>query len=174
MNKDFYKILGVAENASGEDIKKAYRQLAHQYHPDKQGGDEQKFKEINGAYQTLSDNSKRQQYDMLRKYGATGFGRGSSPRGDAGWGGSSFDFGFGPGADSLEDILSQFFGGMGYAATGTRSRGFGWMPKKTVQFSHHGPKGANIIIQVENITEVTPKMKREVEEFVQKFFKEVK
>ena len=64
--KDYYKILGVSNDASKEDIKKAYRKLAHKYHPDKEGGDEGKFKEINEAYQILSDEGKRSQYD---KYG---------------------------------------------------------------------------------------------------------
>jgi len=63
--KDYYKILGVEKNASSEDIKKAYYRLAHQYHPDKKGGDEKKFKEINEAYQVLSDKEKRSNYDRF-------------------------------------------------------------------------------------------------------------
>jgi len=65
MAKDYYKILGVSRNASKEEIKRAYRRLAHQYHPDKKGGDEKKFKEINEAYQVLSDDKKRAQYDRF-------------------------------------------------------------------------------------------------------------
>ena len=57
--KDYYTILGVQKNASEEEIKKAYRKLAHQHHPDKASGDEKKFKEINEAYQVLSDRGKR-------------------------------------------------------------------------------------------------------------------
>jgi len=64
MTKDYYKILGVARNATKEEVKKAYRTLAHKYHPDK-GGDEQHFKEINEAYQILSDERKRAQYDQF-------------------------------------------------------------------------------------------------------------
>lgn len=65
--KDYYKILGVSPDASEEEIKKAYRKLAHKYHPDKPGGDEQKFKEINEAYQVLSNKEKRAQYDKFGK-----------------------------------------------------------------------------------------------------------
>jgi len=64
MTKDYYKILGISNNASPEEIKKAYYKLAHKHHPDK-GGDEKKFKEINEAYQVLSDNGKRAQYDRF-------------------------------------------------------------------------------------------------------------
>jgi len=79
--KDYYKILGVPRDASEEEIKKAYRRLAHKYHPDK-GGDEKKFKEINEAYQVLSDKEKRAQYDK--------FGR--VFEGSEGFGGTGFDF----------------------------------------------------------------------------------
>ncbi|MFH1822972.1 MAG: DnaJ domain-containing protein, partial [Patescibacteria group bacterium] len=65
MSKDYYKILGVEKNASAEEIKKAFRKLAHQHHPDKKGGNEKKFKEINEAYQVLSDQKKRAQYDQF-------------------------------------------------------------------------------------------------------------
>jgi len=65
MTKDYYKILGVNRNTSKEEIKRAYRKLAHKYHPDKAGGDEKKFKEINEAYQVLSDDKKRAQYDRF-------------------------------------------------------------------------------------------------------------
>ena len=65
MAKDYYNILGVSKGASQDEIRKAYRKLAHQYHPDKSGGDEAKFKEINEAYQVLSNTQKRQQYDQF-------------------------------------------------------------------------------------------------------------
>lgn len=68
MSRDYYNILGVSRNASPEEIKKAFRKLAHQYHPDKSKGNEEKFKEINEAYQVLSDSHKRAQYDQ---YGQT-------------------------------------------------------------------------------------------------------
>jgi curved DNA-binding protein CbpA len=66
--KDYYLILGISPSASEEDIKKAYRQLAHQYHPDKIGGDGAQFKEINEAYQVLSDKQKRAAYDFRRNF----------------------------------------------------------------------------------------------------------
>ncbi len=65
MSKDYYKILGVEKNSSEEEIKKAFRKLAHKYHPDKQGGDEKKFKEINEAYQVLGNAEKRKKYDQF-------------------------------------------------------------------------------------------------------------
>ena len=73
--KDYYKILGVEKTASVEDIKKAYRRLAHKHHPDK-GGNEQTFKELNEAYQILSNNEKRSQYD---KFGRVFDNTGAAP-----------------------------------------------------------------------------------------------
>src|SRR5260370_33180363 len=73
--KDYYQILGISRVATEEEIKKAYRKLAHQHHPDKAGGDEKKFKEINEAYQVLSDRAKRANYDRFgsAEPGAAGF-----------------------------------------------------------------------------------------------------
>lgn len=65
MSKDYYKILGVDKNASTEEIKKAFRKLAHKYHPDKKSGDETKFKEVNEAFQVLGDKNKRARYDQF-------------------------------------------------------------------------------------------------------------
>ena len=79
VDKDFYKILGVAKDASDADIKKAYRKLARQHHPDTNAGDtasEKKFKDISEAYSVLSDADERQQYDAIR---AMGGGAGSPP-----------------------------------------------------------------------------------------------
>src|SRR6185436_4627109 len=81
-NMDYYEILGVTKQASQDEIKKAFHKLAHKYHPDK-GGDEKKFKEINEAYQVLSDAQKRQQYDQ--------FGKGFDQMGGAGQG-QNWDF----------------------------------------------------------------------------------
>ena len=64
MTKDYYETLGVNKGASKEEIKKAFYKLAHKYHPDKKGGNETKFKEVNEAYQVLSDDGKRSKYDQ--------------------------------------------------------------------------------------------------------------
>ncbi|MDD4995669.1 MAG: molecular chaperone DnaJ [Patescibacteria group bacterium] len=116
MAKDYYKILDVDRSASPEEIKKAFRKLAHKFHPDKAGGDEAKFKELNEAFQVLGNPEKRRQYDQ---FGTTfdqagpGFGQGfGGPFG----GGAGFDFG---NVGDLGDILGDLFGGMG---GGTRRR----------------------------------------------------
>ncbi len=118
--KDYYKILGVEKNASKDEIKKAFRKLAHEHHPDKTKGDAvggQKFKEASEAYSVLSDDQKRQQYDT---YGSAGpgqggggySGQGGSPFGDAGFDFSQFTQGNGQGFEfDLGDIFGDFFGG---------------------------------------------------------------
>ncbi len=111
MPEDYYKTLGVAKGASQDEIKKAFRKLAHKYHPDKGTGDEAKFKEINEAYQVLSDEKKRAQYDQ---FGQT-FNSQGGPSGGAGFGGfEGFDFsGFGGqgGFGGFEDLFGDIFGG---------------------------------------------------------------
>ena len=113
--KDYYKILGVSKNASEEEIKKAYRKLAHQHHPDKKGGNEARFKEVSEAYSVLSNKAKRAQYDQ---FGAYQPGAGAGAGGFQGFGGQGFggfDFGNFNNADfdmgDLSDILSSMFGG---------------------------------------------------------------
>lgn len=118
MAKDYYKILGVARNATKEEIKKAYRALAHKFHPDK-GGDEARFKEVNEAYQILSDERKRSQYDQFGQVFSAEGGQGGFQ-----WpGGMRFDFeGFEDvqGRDfDFSDVFEDFFGGLGFG-TGTR------------------------------------------------------
>ena len=90
--KDYYKVLGVAKNASAAEIKKAYRKLAQQHHPDANPGDtqaEDRFKEISAAYDVLGDEEKRKQYDQVRDMAASGFGSGGFPGGGGASGGGS-------------------------------------------------------------------------------------
>lgn len=115
MSKDYYKILGVDKGASQEEVKKAFRKLAHQHHPDKEGGDEAKFKEINEAYQVVGDEAKRKQYDQFgsdfEQQG--GFGGGMNwedvmrQTRQNGGGGFNVDLG------DLGDIFGDIFGGGG-------------------------------------------------------------
>lgn len=112
---DLYKTLGVKPEASAAEIKKAYRRLAKQYHPDSTGGDkhkETKFKEISTAYDVLGDPEKRSQYDAIRA-GGPQFGQGFPGGGRAsGFPGDGFaSGGFGGGVSDLGDLFSQFFGG---------------------------------------------------------------
>ena len=109
---DYYEVLGVTKQASQDEIKKAFHKLAHKYHPDK-GGDEKKFKEINEAYQVLSDAQKRQQYDQFGK-GFDGMGGGGAQDFNWAWQNQAqggFD------AEDLGDIFENFFsfGGGGRA-----------------------------------------------------------
>lgn len=111
MSKDYYKTLGVDKSASQDEIKKAFRKLAQQYHPDKPTGDEAKFKEINEAYGVLSDEKKRAQYDQ---FGSTGFnGAGAGGAGFGGFDFSGFSQGFSQGGVEfdLNDIFGSIFGG---------------------------------------------------------------
>jgi len=118
---NYYDMLGVEKSASAEEIKKAYRKKAHEYHPDKGTGNEQKFKEISEAYQVLSSSEKRQQYDH---YGQTQDQAARNGQGFGGQGGNPFgDFGFGDfsGGD-FGDIFGDIFGG-GQQRQSRRSRG---------------------------------------------------
>jgi curved DNA-binding protein len=120
MSKSLYETLGVSENASADEIKKAYRKLARKYHPDinKDESAVEKFKEINAAYEVLSDSEKKQQYDQF---------------GDQMFGGQNFhDFAQGQGAGvDLDEILRQMFGGGassgfgGFSSAGASQGGFG-------------------------------------------------
>src|SRR3954466_2373500 len=96
--KDYYQILGVERSASDDDIKKAFRKLAQKYHPDKKGGDEQKFKEASEAYAVLSDKKRRAEYDAYGRTfaggtgGAAGFDFSNFAQ-NAGFAGQEFDLG---------------------------------------------------------------------------------
>jgi molecular chaperone DnaJ len=101
--RDFYEVLGVSKSASQDEIKKAYRELARRWHPDRNPDDpgaEERFKEIQQAYDTLSDEEKRKQYDAGGRFG--GFGAGGFPGGFPGGGGGGF-------ASDIGDIFSTFF-----------------------------------------------------------------
>src|SRR3989344_249737 len=100
---DYYEILGITKSASQEEVKKAFHKLAHKYHPDK-GGDEKKFKEINEAYQVLSDAQKRQQYDQFGPSMNSGQANGS----DFNWAWQNQSQG-GFDAEDLGDIFENFF-----------------------------------------------------------------
>ena len=88
MKKNYYDVLGVSKNASQDDIKKAYRNLSKKYHPDRNGGDDSKFKEINEAYDTLGDETKRKQYDNPNPFGAFA---GFNPNGGFSWSWNSYN-----------------------------------------------------------------------------------
>jgi curved DNA-binding protein len=135
--KDYYKVLGVERSASPDDVRKAYRKLAMQYHPDRNAGDkgaEERFKDINEAYQVLSDTQKRARYDQLGSAYSNWQQRGGSP-GDFDWSQWATGQQGSPGNvhvqyGDLNDLFGQdvseffrsIFGGMGGARTATRSR----------------------------------------------------
>jgi DnaJ-class molecular chaperone len=126
--KDYYKILGVARGANADEIKKAFRKLARKYHPDVNPGDkkaEEKFKEINEAYEVLSDPDKRRKYDTLGPNWADQFGPnfGAGTRRTYSYGGRSSPFGgFDPSGSSFSDFFETLFGrGSPMGGTGARN-----------------------------------------------------
>ncbi len=154
--KDYYKILGVNRNASKEEIKKVYRQLALQFHPDRNPGDaaaEEKFKEINEAYQVLSDEEKRSHYDRLgsayqnweRTGGSSGgFDWGDWFTGSQGGGGVRVDMGdlndilgggMGDGIGGFSEFFSRVFGGLGGFQQGYGTAGARRQPRQQVPSS---------------------------------------
>lgn len=122
--RDYYEILGISKSASADEIKKAFRKLAVKYHPDKDSGDEEKFKEINEAYEVLKDQQKRQRYDQFGHAGVGGasgggYSGGNPFEGFGGFGqGQNVHFDFGDGG--LGDIFGSFFGGGGGSQRGPR------------------------------------------------------
>ena len=144
--RDYYEVLGVAKNASADDLKKAYRVLAKKYHPDANPGDkeaEAKFKEASEAYAVLSDDEKRRQYDQ--------FGHAAFSNGDDGTGG--FDFG----DIDLGDIFGSFFGGGGGAG------GFDFFGGGGRKRSNSPQKGDNIHYSLRiNFDEAVKGCKKEI------------
>ena len=128
--RDYYEVLGVEKNASDAEIKKAYRKLAMKYHPDQNPGDksaEEKFKEVNEAYEVLSDADKKARYDQ---YGFAGVDPNFNPNAGAGFGGFGGFSGFG----DLGDIFGDFFGGGASSSSARRT----------------GPsKGQNVVAEIE-------------------------
>lgn len=132
--KDFYSVLGVSRNVTADEMKKAYRKLAMQYHPDKNPGDkkaEDRFKEISEAYDVLSDPQKREMYDRFGHAGANGFGgagAGAGPFGAGGFGGfsresrSSGGTGPDPFQDIFGDVFSEIFGSPKGGGSSSRRR----------------------------------------------------
>lgn len=125
MKKDYYEILGIAKSASQDEIKKAYRKVAMQYHPDRNPGDkaaEEKFKEAAEAYEILSDTDKRAQYD---RFGHQAFGPGRNTGGGYSGGGMNMDDIFSQFGDIFGDDspFGSFFGGSSRRSSGGRSRG---------------------------------------------------
>lgn len=127
IKKDYYETLGVSKTATSEEIKKAYRKLAKQHHPDanpdNKKASEEKFKEVSEAYETLSNQEKRKMYDQFGHNGPQGFG--GNPGGNPGGGyysysSSGFD-GFSDFGD-FGDIFSSIFGGAGFGGRSTKAR----------------------------------------------------
>lgn len=124
MAKDYYNVLGIDRKASKEDIKKAFRTLAHKYHPDK-GGTDEKFKEITEAYAILSDDKKRREYDAYGQAFSSGSGPGPQGNPFAGFDFSQFQQGFGNGGVEFDfdDLFGNIFGGKrGPSRTQARGR----------------------------------------------------
>lgn len=133
--RDYYDVLGVTKSASADEIKKAFRKLAVKHHPDKEGGDENKFKEAAEAYEVLSNSEKKQRYDQFGHAGVNG----ASGGGGGGFGG--FDFNGGGGGFSfdmsdlgLDDILGNFFGGAFGGGGKRKSRGADLQTVVTLSF----------------------------------------
>jgi len=113
---DYYEILGVSKNANDEEVKTAFRKLAHKHHPDKSGGDTEKFKKANEAYRVLSDKKLRAQYDQF------GTAEGAPSYESQGFGGQNTNWSSNIDISNLEDLFGDFFGGQARTSSHGRSR----------------------------------------------------
>ena len=171
---DYYAVLGVPRDASADAIKKAYRKLARQYHPDvnKTAGAEARFKEINEANEVLSDPEKRKRYDALGANWKTGQdftpppGWGGFEGASSGPGGIHFEFGGGPGGGDFSDFFSSLFGDLGGAGRAGRGRrgggspfgGFGGFAGAEDSFTPRGQDfEANLTLSIEELYSREPK-----------------
>ena len=158
MATDYYSILGISKSAGADEIKTAFRKKAHQFHPDKKGGDASKFKEVNEAYQVLSNPQKRQQYDQ---FGSTfeqaqrqgGFGGGFNP--GQGFGGFNSQ-GFNVNMDDLGDLFGGLGDIFGFGSSGGRRRKTGPMAGNDIHTSmtidfREAVFGAEKIIELDKI-----------------------
>jgi molecular chaperone DnaJ len=150
MARDFYEVLGVDRSASRDDIKRAYRNMSKKWHPDKHKGDkeaEQRFKEVNEAYEALSDEDKRKRYDQFGAAGVNGGGQGFGGFDFSGFNGAGgFEF-------NLGDIFENFFtGGAGGRRRPTDQRGEHRHIELTIDFSET-VNGAEKTISFENLVQ---------------------
>ncbi|MFV1990257.1 MAG: DnaJ domain-containing protein [Acidimicrobiales bacterium] len=131
LDNDYYAALGVSSKATAKEVTKAYRALAQKWHPDAQGGDEDRFKKVSAAYDVVGDESKRKEYDQLRSMGPMAGGFAGGPRGGQG----SYEMRMEDFADmgGIEDILSGLFGNRG----GRQQRGSYAMPGADVETQIH-------------------------------------
>lgn len=147
MEKDFYKVLGVTSSASADEIKKSYRKLAKQYHPDANVGDakaEERFKEVSEAYEVLSNDGKRRDYDEARRLFASGARPGGFPGAGAGSGPGMGDL-FGDGG--FGDLLGGLFGGGGGRRRSGPVRGNDLETQTTIGF-HDSLRGVTVSLRL--------------------------
>ncbi len=152
-DKDFYKVLGVAKDVSEAELKKVYRKLSRQYHPDTNPGDakaEAKFKEISEAYSVLSDKDQRAEYDQMRAMGS-----GARFTGGAGGFPGGFPGGANFGGGGFEDVFSNLFGGGGgFGGPRGPQRGADLTTTQTLDFID-GVKGTSIKLNLRSGSEAT-------------------